>query len=151
MNRSANRPICPVCQKPYGRVFRGHADCGRIALLRGLDQAGAVSLNRAHYLSLPGWTPVEDAPGLTTFNGIGAKLYGQRDEHAATRTATVTLYFVLLFVPVFPISVYRVVTLPDGHFFFLAEGSAERGDWMRALRVWIVLLAIYGAWHLIVD
>jgi hypothetical protein len=53
--------------------------------------------------------PVKSTPSLTTFNGIGAKLYGSSDHDSATGSFATTYYFVFFFLPIFPISRYRVI------------------------------------------
>jgi hypothetical protein len=142
---------CQVCDTAFGFFSRRHPDCERRALLHNLDRNSDLSRNRGFYLSLPGWRAVEGAPAMYTLNGFGTKLYGQRDEHAGTMTATVTLYATGLFVPLFPIAVYRVVTLSDNNYSFLAKRSPEKADWLRVGRVWLWIFAVYGAWHLIFE
>jgi len=133
---------CQVCNKAFSFFTRRHPECERRALLHNLDRDGELSANRGFYLSLPGWRAIERAPTMYTMNGFGTKLYGRRDEHAATMTATVTLYVTGLFVPLFPIGVYRVVTLSNSYYTFLAKRSPEKADWLRAGRVWLWIVAI---------
>jgi hypothetical protein len=52
--------------------------------------------------------PINGAPTMHTFNGIGTTLYGKRGFDQATQTYISTLFFVLLFIPIFPIAAYRV-------------------------------------------
>ncbi len=67
-----------------------------------------------------GSSPVRIAPPVATGNGIGLKLYFQRDPDPVTRSHVSTYYFVLLFIPIFPICRYRVVK--DGSLYrFLAR------------------------------
>lgn len=53
--------------------------------------------------------PVDKAPSLSTINGIGFALYGRSDEDFDTGQYTTTHYFVVFFVPVFPLGRYRVL------------------------------------------
>jgi len=139
---------CQVCNKAFSFFTRRHPDCERRALIYNLDRDGELSRNRGYYLSLPGWQDVDSAPMMFTMNGFGTKLYGRRDEHPATMTATVTLYVTGLFVPLLPIRVYRVITLSDRHYSFLAKRSPEKGDWLRVGRVWLWIVGIVGALYL---
>lgn len=54
--------------------------------------------------------PVKKAPPLGTINGIGLSLRGAQSGHdAGTGSVVQTLYFVFFFIPVLPISQYRVI------------------------------------------
>lgn len=142
------KPSCAVCGESFGFFSKRHPACERKALLRRLDVDGALSHNRVYFLGIPGWKPIDSPPTMYTLNGIGTTLYGQRDEHARTMTATVTLYATFVFVPLVPIAVYRVVVLGDRHYSFLAKRWPERSDWVRVGKVWLWIFAVYGAWHL---
>ena len=48
------------------------------------------------------------APSQFSFFGIGTRLYGQRDYSEQTRSYVSTLYFTVFFIPVIPISSYRI-------------------------------------------
>lgn len=52
--------------------------------------------------------PIKKAPAMRTLNGIGTKLYGCSDRDASTGRYISTLYFVILYIPVFPIARYKV-------------------------------------------
>jgi hypothetical protein len=150
-NMGTTYASCSVCDKRFSFFTRRHPECERKLLLRHLDRSGELSRDQAFYLSVPGWKPTEAPPTMRTINGFGTKLYHQRDAHAATMTATATLCGVILFVPVFPIAVYRVVVLRDNYYSFLARRRPQKADWMRVAQVWICILAALEVLHLIFD
>lgn len=49
-----------------------------------------------------------DAPSVGTFNGVGVRLLGWK--HSADGTATATTWFTVLFMPVFPLARYALVS-----------------------------------------
>ncbi|MEA2067469.1 MAG: hypothetical protein U9O65_10355 [Thermotogota bacterium] len=52
--------------------------------------------------------PIKKAPSPYTVHGIGTTLYGKADYDPETDSYLSTLYFVILFIPIFPIAKYRV-------------------------------------------
>ncbi|HET9064844.1 MAG TPA: DnaJ domain-containing protein [Gemmatimonadales bacterium] len=68
-----------------------------------------------------GITPIKAAPGLATINGVGTRLYGRRDPDPENNSHTATLFFTVLFVPVFPIACYRVIETGSGQWRFLGK------------------------------
>lgn len=56
--------------------------------------------------------PVTSAPALTTINGIGTTLYGSAPFPSDQRLRYSILYFVILYIPIFPIA--RYVVEPTG-------------------------------------
>ena len=79
-------------------------------------------------------SPISSAPSLSTINGIGFKLYGSTDTDRETGSYLSTYYFVLLFIPVFPIRRYRVISTGDGYRFL---GKAP--------------LRTFDKWHLFIS
>lgn len=73
-------------------------------------------------------SPIRSAPSLTTINGFGFKLYGNSNHDAATDSYMTTHYFVALFLPLFPIARYRVVSDGDGSYHFLGKGRLRDFD-----------------------
>lgn len=71
--------------------------------------------------------PVAKAPGLTTINGFGFKLYGRSDEDPVTGSFMATHYFVLLFIPFVPLARYRVIREGDSYY-FLGKGRLRTID-----------------------
>lgn len=58
---------------------------------------------------LGGIGSVTRAPSLHTINGIGVTLYGSSDYDAETHSHIATYYFVVFFLPIFPLARYRVI------------------------------------------
>lgn len=52
--------------------------------------------------------PIRSAPTLSTLNGVGSKLYGESERDSADGSFIATLYFVILYIPLFPIAQYLV-------------------------------------------
>lgn len=78
--------------------------------------------------------PITSAPSLSTINGCGFKLYGHTDGKP-DGSYLATYYFVLLFVPIFPIARYRVIA-EGNRYLFLAKGP------FRSFDVWHLLISI---------
>ena len=88
-------------------------------------------------------------PAMRTFNGVGTKLYGRRDLDPATGSYVATLYFVFLFVPLFPIRAYRVIPASGGGWYFQnwapVGRRAKAWGWIvAAMAVFVILAAIAG-------
>jgi tetratricopeptide (TPR) repeat protein len=73
------------------------------------DAIDGVLSNRRSFLE-----PLNGAPGMFTFNGIGTRLYGNAEYDPRDGTSIGTLYFVLLFLPVFPLAEYLVRPASSG-------------------------------------
>lgn len=69
--------------------------------------------------------PLSKPPKMYTINGFGTMLYG-RSSPAADGTHIATLWFVLLFVPVWPLGSYLVAPAKGGGWFFLAKAPFSR-------------------------
>ena len=54
--------------------------------------------------------PISSAPSLSTINGIGVTLYGSTDHDPASGSYIATYYFTFFWVPILPISRYRVIS-----------------------------------------
>jgi hypothetical protein len=91
-------------------------------------------------------TPVRKAPSLTSINGFGFKLYGKSDHDPATGSFMTTHYFIGLFIPLFPIARYRVVSPGYGQYQFLGKGRLRGIDKLHmAVFAALVLYAIKTA------
>lgn len=89
--------------------------------------------------------PIKAAPGLSTLNGFGVKLYGESDLDAVSGAYTATHYIVALFVPILPIGRYRVINAGGGSYRFLGKLPLRKGDrWHQAIVVagFLIWLAI---------
>lgn len=85
--------------------------------------------------------PLDGAPTLYTVNGIGTTLYGRRDERS-DGTYVATLCFCLLFVPVIPISAYRVLAQEQGWIFL---GKVPLSGFAQMARRLVLLTLLLGS------
>jgi len=102
----------------------GHALGARQQLLRQIrwerDQTRAAK-QRALAKDLRLWLePVQHPPEMLTFYGIGTRLYGSH-QAAQNGSHIATLWFVILYLPIWPIASYLVVDAPSGGWYFLAR------------------------------
>ena len=79
----------------------------------------------------PDLSPVRKAPSLTTVNTMGFKLYGKSDRDEETDSYMTTHYFVAMFVPLFPIARYRVISEDGEGYRFLGKGKLRGIDWLH--------------------
>ncbi|MFZ5440146.1 MAG: hypothetical protein ACOZQL_09070 [Myxococcota bacterium] len=89
--------------------------------------------------------PITSAPSLFTLNGVGTSLYGRSDRRP-DGSYVAALCFCVLFIPVFPLSAYRVADAGDRSYYFLGKVRLPRA-WRiyRALVAAAVLLGIGGS------
>jgi hypothetical protein len=111
------------------------------------SRATNAAVKRAIEKQLGGARPIASAPPLFRINGCGASIYGERDRRPDG--SYVTTYCVcLLFVPVWPISAYRVVDHGNGSYGFMAKeplsGFARGYRWVLAgfVALWIASAGI---------
>lgn len=91
--------------------------------------------------------PVSSPPTLLCVNSIGTRLYGRRDHDPRTQSFIATLYFVILFIPVFPIACYRVIQRGEDSWSFLGKvpvGGGEKKHRAIALAAFCVLVLWMG-------
>jgi len=94
--------------------------------------------------------PVKSAPSLSTINGMGTTLYGHSNYDERTNSYLATLYFVLLWIPLFPLGRYRVRYVPPRSYSFLGRVPLRKGDkWHIAITPLVIaglflLLALSG-------
>src|SRR5260370_29599798 len=74
----------------------------------------------------PEMEPVQKVPPLSTVNGIGLMMHGDRDEDPETGTYVKTLGFTLLFIPLLAVRSYRVATAPNGAWYFIGRVPLSR-------------------------
>lgn len=92
-------------------------------------------------------TPISSAPSLSTLNGFGCTLYGNSDYDSESQSYVATHYFVALFVPLFPLARYRVISTGEKGFRFLGKLPLRKFDqWHLGISLSLVfLLVIIGA------
>ncbi len=97
-----------------------------------------LTIVRGNYDSLGDLDPIKKAPSLHTINGIGTTLYGNTDPKP-DGSHMATYYFVFFFIPIFPISRYRVIPTGGGYR-FLGKGALRPFDyWHIAISIGLVL------------
>jgi hypothetical protein len=89
--------------------------------------------------------PIASAPSLSTINGIGFKLYGATDKDSATGSYLSTYYFVLLFIPIFPMCRYRVTSSGDSYRFLGKAPLRSFDKWHLAISIGLIVLFIIFA------
>jgi hypothetical protein len=97
-----------------------------------------VKLNAA--LQRDGAKPIKNAPPLRTVNGIGTHLYSFGKAHPAKpEWRYATLYFVVLFIPLFPIKRYLVT--PQGSDSWIFHTAVRFGipQWIH---LWVFVLSV---------
>src|SRR6476659_9856420 len=95
----------------------------------------------------PDMTPVDGPPSLSTVNGIGLTVYGQRDLDAATGTYVKTHWFAFAFIPLVAVGAYRVGDAPGGGWYFFGKVPVSR--LARAWSFILVALIVGGAGFLV--
>ncbi len=99
-----------------------------------------LAIVKANHASLGDLEPIEKAPSLCTFNGIGVTLYGSTDENPSDGSYMATYYFVIFFIPIFPIARYRVIPTIGGYR-FLGKGRLRTLDkWHIAISLGLIAL-----------
>jgi hypothetical protein len=89
-------------------------------------------------------TPISSAPSLSTVNGIGFTLYGCTDHDPATDSYLATYYFVLFFVPIFPICRYRVARSANSYRFFGKAALRTCDKWHIAVSIAVIIAAVFA-------
>ncbi len=88
--------------------------------------------------------PIDSAPSLYTINGCGLTLYGSTDLDSRSGSYMATYYFVLFFVPIFPICRYRVISSGAKGYSFLGKGALRTFDkWHIAIPAFIMLFFMF--------
>ncbi len=92
--------------------------------------------------TFPEMTPITSMPTLSSINGIGFTVYGNRDYDPETGSYVKTYVFCLLFLPILALRAYRVADGPTGWYFL---GRVPLSPFARAWN-WLVLGAgVIGA------
>ena len=80
-----------------------------------------MAINEALKERFPFLIPVDKPPSLRTVNGIGFKIYGNRNGDQETGTFVTTYFFVVFFIPVFALRSYRVANAKPSGWYFLGK------------------------------
>lgn len=94
--------------------------------------------------------PLNGAPTMVTYNGVGARPYGESEVDSADGTFILTLYLVIVFVPVYPFSSYLVQRADSGSgwtFFGRVPLSSVHYFWQRALALAGVVAVAFGVFN----
>lgn len=133
-------------------IERGKPHAVYYALLRlklfgaGADKQLVSDLLRHRRLFIQ---PLGRAPTMITYNGIGARVYGQAEPDGEDASHIKTLFFVVLFVPLYPLSAY-LVKKADGRgwtFYGRVPLSAPSYLWQRACAAVGILAVLVGAYR----
>lgn len=87
-------------------------------------------------------TPISEAPPLRTINGIGFGLYGCADQDPVTGSYLATYYFVVFFIPIFPICRYRVSCTGNTYRFFGKAPLRTLDKWHLAISIGLIIWLI---------
>jgi hypothetical protein len=95
--------------------------------------------------------PMASAPGLFTLNGIGTRIYGNEDVDPQDGTGIGTLFFTFLFMPLFPLCQYLVISEGRSFSFFgkVPFGSATY-LWRQLVVIGVsvgVVTTAYSTWE----
>jgi hypothetical protein len=97
-------------------MFEKCANCGSRVLSGIKNEHGVFCSHQCRaWFGHPGFcsaceamTTAESSGGTFTFNGIGTKLYGSAQPCSVCESVGQTLWFCIIFIPVIPMSKYRV-------------------------------------------
>jgi Flp pilus assembly protein TadD len=94
--------------------------------------------------------PITSAPTMSSINGIGTKLYGE-SERAPDGTHVATLFFIVLFIPIYPIAQYLVQELGGRKWSFYGKvpPSPVIVAWRLVMKLAFVSAAAAIAWGVI--
>jgi hypothetical protein len=122
-------------------------DEGDRVLRAAKGKATHPTIKAAIAKQLGGARPITSVPPLFRINGCGASIYGERDRRPDGSYVT-TYCVALLFIPVWPISAYRVIDQGNGSYSFLAReqlsGFARGYRWVLAglAAVWFAVAGV---------
>jgi Flp pilus assembly protein TadD len=87
--------------------------------------------------------PIKKPPTMFTMNGVGTSLYGKQELDPNDGTYIATLFFTLVFLPVFPLGQYLVSPADGNKWYFHAKVPVGRKmrSWRRASLAGAVVLA----------
>ena len=93
--------------------------------------------------------PLNGAPSMMTYNGIGARPYGSAEPDLEDGSHILTLYLVIVYVPVYPFSSYLVRSAPSGGWTFFGKVplSSFCYLWQRGLGLMGLAAVLFGAFN----
>lgn len=125
--------------EPCIRLLRDALDLADDAELKKKLRENLV-IGEGYQTSLGALEPVKSAPSLRTINGIGVALYGNTDLNPSDGSYMATYYLVFLFIPVFPLARYRVISSGNSYR-FLGQGTLRTFDkWHIAISLGLIAL-----------
>src|SRR6478735_7617186 len=90
--------------------------------------------------------PLNGAPAMVTYNGFGSSAYGGAEPDVTDGTYILTVYFVAIFVPLYPFSSYLVRRADKGWSFFgKVPLSTACYFWHRTIALAGVVAVLFGA------
>ena len=101
---------------------KGRFDKADKLLKRVMKESRQPALKDSARRALRGPRPIKKAPSLFTINGCGVGLYGKRDE-APDGSYVATYFICLIFIPVFPLTAYRVREADGNSYQFYSKDS----------------------------
>jgi curved DNA-binding protein CbpA len=84
--------------------------------------------------------PIDDAPTVACGYGTGTRMYGRRDYDSHTKSFISTIYFVVLFIPIFPLERHRVIDQGEQGWKFLGKVPFSTGNKVHLAVSAIILL-----------
>ncbi len=124
---------------------RPHAVYRALLWIRWLGKAGtdAALITQLLATRRPFIAPLSGAPTMLTLNGCGSRPYGKAERDSSDGSHIITLYLVLVFVPVYPFSAYLVRPATRGWSFFGKVPLSGAGYlWQRGVAL-LGLLAVF--------
>ncbi len=113
-------------------------------VLEKINEDLAIVKKNAHQETI--WNnlkPIKEAPSMHTINGFGTTLYGRSDYDPDSETYVSTLYFVVFFIPLFPIARYRIKKMGDGKFSFYGKAPLRAFDkWHIVIVIFLIIISV---------
>lgn len=117
--------------------------------LLGKDKASAALIQQLLSARRLFIQPLNGAPAMMTYNGIGTRPYGKSEPDLNDGSYIITLYLVALFVPLYPFSAYlvRPASSRGWTFFGKVPLSSAGYLWQRAMAVAGLAAVLIGAFN----
>lgn len=125
-----------------GRIARGASVQSRI------NDNISIAVERSRQARLfDRLQPIEQVPSLSTFNGIGTRLYGRREYDPDTDSYVATHYFTFAYYPLVPIARYRIKEVGSDRVRFLGRLPVVPLDfsWLALPIIALIVMSIAGS------